>query len=101
MDLQLLVVIALVLVMFWFVFIRPQQKARREQQEMVRLLRVGDEVISVGGLVGRVTRLPDDDGWIGFELASGIETKLLTVAVSHSIPAEEAQDIVGEGEGDG
>ena len=79
-------------VFFWFVAIRPQQKARREQQELLQSLQIGDEVISSGGLVGRVTRLPQDDGWIGFELASGVETKLLTVAVSHRIPAEQVID---------
>jgi preprotein translocase subunit YajC len=94
---ELVVLIAFIIVMFWFVLLRPQQKARRQQQEMVQSLQIGDEVISVGGLVGRVTRLPDDDGWIGFELASGVETKLLTVAINHRISAEEArEDVAGE-----
>jgi len=93
---ELLVLIALILVMFWFVLIRPQQRARRQQQEIVRSLQIGDEVISAGGLVGRVTRLPDDDGWIGFELAPGVETKLLTVAISHRIPADEVEAAVDE-----
>ena len=91
---ELLVLVAAIIVMFWFVLLRPQQKARRQQKEMVESLQIGDEVISVGGLVGRVTRLPADDGWIGFELAPGIQTKLLTVAVSHRIPADEVEDQV-------
>lgn len=89
---ELLALIVVIIVMFWFVLLRPQQKARRQQQEMVQSLQIGDEVISVGGLVGRVTRLPDDDGWIGFELAPGVETKLLTVAIGHRIPAEEVEE---------
>lgn len=89
---EALLLIAFIIVMFWFVLIRPQQRARRQQQEMVESLQIGDEVISVGGLVGRVTRLPEDDGWIGFELAPGVETRLLTVAISHRVPAEEAED---------
>jgi preprotein translocase subunit YajC len=91
---ELLALMVLVLIMFWFVLLRPQQKARRQQQELVQSLQVGDEVISVGGLVGHVTRLPDDDGWIGFELAPGVETKLLTVAISHRIPAEGLESAV-------
>ncbi|MFZ5916833.1 MAG: preprotein translocase subunit YajC [Chloroflexota bacterium] len=87
-----LILVALLLVVFWFVLLRPQQRARREQQRTVQDLQIGDEVITVGGLVGRVTRLPDNDGWIGFELAPGVETKLLTVAVSHRIPADEVED---------
>lgn len=82
--------------MFWFVLLRPQQKARRQQQEMVQSLQIGDEVISVGGLAGRVTRLPEDDGWIGFELAPGVETRLLTAGISHRIPAEEVEEDVAE-----
>ena len=89
---EALLLIVFIIVMFWFVLIRPQQRARRQQQEMVESLQVGDEVISAGGLVGRVTRLPKDDGWIGFELAPGVETRLLTVAISHRVPAEEAED---------
>jgi preprotein translocase subunit YajC len=94
---ELLILIALTVAIFWFTLIRPQQKARRQQQEAVQSLQIGDEIISAGGLVGRVTRLPEDDGWLGFELAPGVETKLLTVAVSHRIPAEEVkEDTVGE-----
>jgi len=94
---ELFVLIILTIAIFWFVLLRPQQKARRQQQETVEALHIGDEVISVGGLVGRVTRLPDDDGWVGFELAPGVETKLLTVAISHRIPAEEVEeDVTGK-----
>ena len=89
---EALLLIVFIIAMFWFVLIRPQQRARRQQQEMVESLQIGDEVISVGGLVGRVTRLPEDDGWIGFELVPGVETRLLTVAISHRVPAEEAED---------
>jgi preprotein translocase subunit YajC len=94
---ELLALIVVVVVIFWFVLLRPQQQARRQHQEMVQSLHIGDEVVSVGGLVGRVTRLPDDDGWIGFELAPGVETKLLTAAVGHRIPADEVEeDAAGE-----
>jgi len=89
--LELFLLTIFIVVMFWFVLLRPQQKARREQQEMVQTLHIGDEVITVGGLIGRVSRLPEDDGWIGFELAPGVEVKLLTVAISHRIPAQEGE----------
>lgn len=92
MSLESLLLIAALLAVFWFIIIRPQQKARREQQATVEALQIGDEVITIGGLVGRVTRLPDDDGWIGVELSPGVETKLLTVAVNHRIPADEIEE---------
>ena len=91
-----LALVVLIVILFWFVLIRPQQKARRQQQQTVQSLQIGDEVISVGGLVGRVTRLPDDDGWIGLELAPGVETKLLTVAISHRVPAQEVEEAISD-----
>ncbi len=99
--LQLLALSVVVIIVFWFLLLRPQQKARRQQQDMVQSLRIGDEIISAGGLVGRVTRLPDGDGWIGFELAPGVEVKLLTVAISHCLPAEEAKAQAADEGGDG
>jgi hypothetical protein len=44
--------------------------------------------------------LPDDDGWIGFELAPGVETRLLTVGISHRLPADEAEETVAAGKTD-
>ena len=93
---ELLIATVVGLVVFWFVLIRPQQQARREQQEMLQALQIGDEVITVGGLVGRVTRLPDDDGWIGLEISPGVETKLLTVGVRFRVPADEVEKDAAE-----
>jgi preprotein translocase subunit YajC len=43
----------------WFVTIRPQQRRLRDQRALVSTLEVGDEVITVGGIVGRVTKVDD------------------------------------------
>ena len=95
-----LALVVIVIVIFWFFLLRPQQQSRRKHQEVLRSLQIGDEVISAGGLVGRVTRLPQDDGWIGFELSPGFETKLLTAAISHRIPADQVDDNLGHKEPD-
>lgn len=50
----------LFLVVLWFLLIRPQQKRRKEQQQMVKQLAVGDDIITIGGLHGRVVGVNDD-----------------------------------------
>ena len=97
---ELLALVIFGIVIFWFFLLRPQQQSRREQQQVLQSLQIGDEVISAGGLVGRVTRLPQDDGWIGFELGPGFETKLLTAAISHRIPVDQVKDNLSREEPD-
>jgi len=50
---------ALILVVFYFLLVRPQQKKARETQEMLDALRVSDEVVTTGGIHGRIVRLAD------------------------------------------
>jgi preprotein translocase subunit YajC len=50
---------ALILVVFYFLLIRPQQKKARETQEMLDNLKVGDEIVTSGGLYGRILKLAD------------------------------------------
>jgi preprotein translocase subunit YajC len=49
----------LLLAVFWALLIRPQQKRRKEQQAMVSSLNVGDDVVTIGGLHGRVVAVSD------------------------------------------
>lgn len=50
----------LFLVVLWFLLIRPQQKRQKEHQALVRNLQVGDDVVTISGLHGRVVALDDD-----------------------------------------
>lgn len=52
--------ILLVVLMFYFIFIRPQQKRMNEHADMLSQLKVGDAVVTGGGLVGKISRLIDD-----------------------------------------
>lgn len=49
----------LLLAVFWVLLIRPQQKRRKEQQQMVSSVAVGDDVVTIGGLHGRVVAVSD------------------------------------------
>lgn len=65
---------ALIFVIMYFLILRPQQKKVKEHAEMVKNIRRGDTIITSGGLVGKVTKVIDDDT-VEFELADGIRAR--------------------------
>ena len=52
--------IILIFVIFYFLLIRPQQKQRKEHQNLLSNLKVGDNVLTTGGIYGRITGIKDD-----------------------------------------
>jgi len=58
--LSMVMMIALIGAFFYFLIIRPQQKQRKEQQTMVNSLRKGDEVVTIGGIHGRIENVKDN-----------------------------------------
>ena len=64
----------LIFVIMYFLILRPQQKRVKMHQEMVKNLRRGDTVVTSGGLVGKVTKVIDDDQ-IEVELAEGVKIR--------------------------
>ncbi len=68
--------ILLVVMMFYFIFIRPQQKRMNEHASMLNQLKVGDRIVTGGGLVGSVSRLVDDRE-IEVELGDGVKVVAL------------------------
>lgn len=67
----------------WFFFLRPQQKKMRAQQELLASLEVGDEVLTAGGIYGRITDF--DEGTCFLEVADGVEMKITRESVAHRI----------------
>ena len=69
-------ILPLVMIMgvFWFLLIRPQQKRLKDHQELVKNVRRGDTVITNGGLVGKVTKVIDDDQ-IEIEIADDVRIR--------------------------
>ena len=66
--------LVLIFVVFYFLLIRPQQKKMKEHQELVKNLRRGDTVVTSGGLVGRVTKVVDEEQ-IEVEIADGVRVR--------------------------
>jgi preprotein translocase subunit YajC len=71
----------LIFVIMYFLILRPQQKRVKHHQEMVKNVRRGDTVITNGGLVGKVTKVIDDEQ-IEVELAEGIRVRQVRAMVS-------------------
>ena len=73
--LSLFLPLLLIMGVFWFFIIRPQQKKMKEHQEMLKNVRRGDTVVTAGGLVGKVVKVNNDDE-LTVELADGVRVKV-------------------------
>jgi len=71
----------LIFVIMYFLILRPQQKRAKEHQELVKNLRRGDTVITSGGLVGKVTKVVDDEQ-VEMEIAEGVRVRQVRSMVS-------------------
>ena len=65
---------ALIFVIMYFLILRPQQKKVKDHAELVKNIRRGDTVVTSGGLVGKVTKVVDDDQ-IEFEISDGVRVR--------------------------
>ncbi|MEO9653027.1 MAG: preprotein translocase subunit YajC [Roseobacter sp.] len=83
--------LVLIFGIMYFLLIRPQQKKAKEHQAMVSGLRRGDQVITQGGIVGKVVKVKDD-GEIEVEIAEGVKIRVIqnTIAtvISKTEPAK-------------
>ncbi len=76
--------IVLMFVVLYFIMIRPQMKKQKEHRAMVEALAKGDEVVTAGGLLGRVSSL--NENFVGVEIASGVEVQLQRQAIVQVLP---------------
>ncbi|MGK0169787.1 MAG: preprotein translocase subunit YajC, partial [Gammaproteobacteria bacterium] len=74
----------LIFVVFWFLLIRPQQKKAKEHKEMIGAVTKGDEVVTSGGLLGRVKKVGDD--FVLVELAEGHDVNVQRFAIANLMP---------------
>jgi len=82
----------LIFAIMYFLLIRPQQKKVKEHAAMVKALRRGDQVVTSGGLIGKVTKVKDDNE-IEVEIATGVKVRVVqstvTQVMSKTEPAPE------------
>ena len=76
--------IVLMFVLLYFLMIRPQMKRAKETKAMIEALQKGDEVITAGGLLGRITRI--QDAYLSLEIAPNLEITVQKAAVQVLLP---------------
>jgi preprotein translocase subunit YajC len=74
----------LMFVVLYFVMIRPQMKRQKEHKSMIEALGKGDEVVTTGGLLGKVSKVGDT--YLSLELATGVEVQCQRSAVIQVLP---------------
>ena len=76
--------LVLMFVVLYFVMIRPQMKKQKEHRTMIEALAKGDEVVTAGGLLGKVTKM--GEAYLSVEVATGIEVQLQRSASVQVLP---------------
>jgi len=76
--------LVLMFVVLYFVMIRPQMKKAKEHKAMVEALAKGDEIVSAGGMLGKVSKLGDI--YISLEVSNGVEVQIQRSAVVQVLP---------------
>ena len=76
--------IILMFVVLYFLMIRPQMKRQKEQKAMIDAIGKGDEVVTAGGIVGKVTKVAD--AYITLEVAEGTEIVMQKASITMLLP---------------
>ena len=83
------------LAVLYLLLIRPQQKRRKQQEHMVRTMKVGDDIVTIGGLHGRIVALSDDSMDIAVDADEDVILRYERASLARIVP-----DDVPEGDGD-
>jgi preprotein translocase subunit YajC len=79
-----IIILVVFVVVFYFLLIRPQQKRVKDQQAMMSRLASGDEVVTTGGILGRITDVSDT--FITLEIADGVRIKVQKTQIGQLMP---------------
>ena len=78
------IMLGVIFVVFWFFLIRPQMKQAKEHKNMVEALAKGDEVVTSGGLLGKITQV--GESFVLLEIAKDVEVKVQKHSISATMP---------------
>ena len=82
---SLFVPLLLMIPIFWFLVWRPQSQRIKQQQAMIDAVKKGDDVVTAGGIRGRVTKVSDDEAEV--EIASGVRVRVIKSTLSQGLNA--------------
>lgn len=80
------------LLIFYFLLWRPQAKRQKEHKELIGALAKGDEVVTAGGMLGKVIKVTDD--FVVIEVGNGIQMPVQKVAVAMALPKGTIKDVL-------
>ena len=83
-DLMAFLPMIAIFVVFYFLLIRPQQKKAKEARAMLEALQKGDEIVTAGGVLGRVSKLGDT--FLSIEVANGVELQVQRTSIVQVLP---------------
>lgn len=83
--------IILIFAIMYFLMIRPQQKKIKQHAAMVKAIRRGDQVVTQGGLIGKVTKVKDDNE-IEVEVAQGVKVRVVQSTVANVVSKTEPSE---------
>ena len=83
-DLMAFLPMVAIFVVFYFLLIRPQQKRAKETKTMLSALQKGDEVVTAGGIVGKISKL--SEGYATVEIAPNVEITVQRSAITLMLP---------------
>lgn len=89
--------IVLIFVVFWFLLIRPQQKRMKEHREMVANLKRNDQVVTGGGIIGKVVKVGESNE-IEVEIAKDVVVKVDRSSVTAVVPKDGAKRTTAAGQ---
>ncbi|MEM1003974.1 MAG: preprotein translocase subunit YajC [Pseudomonadota bacterium] len=72
----------LIFAIMYFLLIRPQQKKMKEHQAMVEAVRRGDQVVTQGGVIGKVSKVKEGDNEIEVEIAEGVKVRVVKSTIA-------------------
>jgi len=73
-----------IMVVFWFLMIRPQMRQQKAQRDKIAAVKKGDQVVTAGGLLGKVTKV--DDQYAEIEIAQGVRVKAIKSTIGDIVP---------------
>ncbi len=88
-SMSMILMIVVMFVAMYFLMLRPQKKRQKEEQEMRDNLQVGDEIITIGGICGRVITVKDDDTFVIETGADRAKLKFKKWAIQQNVTATE------------
>lgn len=90
-DLMGFLPLIVIFVLFYFMLIRPQMKRAKDQKSMIEALQKGDEVITAGGLLGKIVKVGEN--YVSVEIADNVVTNVQKQAIQMVLPKGTIKDI--------